>query len=266
MDLLLRDIKARIDKIRGDKNLKQSDFADSIGFSQSGYATLLTRDGSSKRLKTLCLAIEAVYGVRHEWLMSGNEPIFKGTEKHLDPLQKIQNEILASQGISTELKAESFRLMVSNEAQGVLLGLMMRNLAQSRRIKERGAPNELLNEMESNRKEANEIFNQFETKVEEACNRLNPVEQIILVCEIFVVLKKFKLSPLHSIRDKVSKGNITTELRLLIEMIDKIKNLTRSTKKVKEWENKPLVDIESHSIDSEKGWTRKVFSGGNDEA
>ena len=48
-------------------------------------------------------------------------------------------------------------------------------------------------------------------------------------------------------------------------MIDKIKNLTRSTKKVKEWENKPLVDIESHSIDSEKGWTRKVFSGAKEK-
>ena len=55
--------------IRLDKNLKQLEFADSIGLSQSGYSTLMGRDGTSQRLKTLALAIEAVYGFRHEWIL-----------------------------------------------------------------------------------------------------------------------------------------------------------------------------------------------------
>ena len=64
MKMQLRYIKARINRIRLDKNLKQLEFADSIGLSQSGYSTLMGRDGTSQRLKTLALAIEAVYGFK----------------------------------------------------------------------------------------------------------------------------------------------------------------------------------------------------------
>ena len=74
MRIKYRDIKARINRIRLDKNLKQLEFADSIGLSQSGYSTLMGRDGTSQRLKTLALAIEAVYGFRHEWILTGEEP------------------------------------------------------------------------------------------------------------------------------------------------------------------------------------------------
>ena len=74
MKMQLRYIKARINRIRLDKNLKQLEFADSIGLSQSGYSTLMGRDGTSQRLKTLALAIEAVYGFRHEWILTGEEP------------------------------------------------------------------------------------------------------------------------------------------------------------------------------------------------
>ena len=74
MRINYRAIKARINRIRLDKNLKQLEFADSIGLSQSGYSTLMGRDGTSQRLKTLALAIEAVYGFRHERILTGEEP------------------------------------------------------------------------------------------------------------------------------------------------------------------------------------------------
>ena len=266
MNLELRDIKVRIERIRDDKNLNQAEFAASIGLSQSGYATLLRREGSSHRLKTLTLAIEAVYGIRHEWLLTGDDPKLRGTEKHLDPLQQIQNKILSSEGIAAELKAESFRLMVSNEAQGVLLGMMMRSLAISRNIEERGAPSELLKEMESNRLKANEIFKKFEDEFEEACKKLSPNEQILLACEIFSALKNLKLSSVADLRDEVSKLKVESELGELIGKIDQIRQLTKSTKKIKEWEKKPLIDIDPIESDPSPGWTRKVFSGGDDEA
>jgi transcriptional regulator with XRE-family HTH domain len=134
MKMQLRYIKARINRIRLDKNLKQLEFADSIGLSQSGYSTLIVRDGTSQRLKTLALAIEAVYGFRHEWILTGEEPKQKGAQKHLEPVQRVQLDILNQDGIAPELKAESLKLMVLNLAHGVLLGMMMRSLRHSRNI------------------------------------------------------------------------------------------------------------------------------------
>ena len=107
MRINYRDIKARINRIRLDKNLKQLEFADSIGLSQSGYSTMMGRDGTSQRLKTLALAIEAVYGFRHEWILHGEEPKQQGNQKHLDPLERLQLDIMVKMELLRNLRPKA---------------------------------------------------------------------------------------------------------------------------------------------------------------
>ena len=227
MKMQLRYIKARINRIRLDKNLKQLEFADSIGLSQSGYSTLMGRDGTSQRLKTLALAIEAVYGFRHEWILTGEEPKQKGTQKHLEPVQRVQLDILNQDGIAPELKAESLKLMVLNLAHGVLLGMMMISLRHSRNIQNRGAPKKILDKYEQNRIKANELLNKFDIAFEEGCNKLDPQEQIVLVCEVYVELQQIKYNCLQSIGDDVSKSKVDGILNGLVEIIELIRELTK---------------------------------------
>ena len=227
MKMQLRYIKARINRIRLDKNLKQLEFADSIGLSQSGYSTLMGRDGTSQRLKTLALAIEAVYGFRHEWILTGEEPKQKGTQKHLEPVQRVQLDILDQDGIAPELKAESLKVMVLNQAHGVLLGMMMISLRHSRNIQNRGAPKKILDKYEQNRIKANELLNKFDIAFEEGCNKLDPQEQIVLVCEVYVELQQIKYNCLQSIGDDVSKSKVGGILNGLVEIIELIRELTK---------------------------------------
>ena len=227
MKMQLRYIKARINRIRLDKNLKQLEFADSIGLSQSGYSTLMGRDGTSQRLKTLALAIEAVYGFRHEWILTGEEPKQKGTQKHLEPVQRVQLDILDQDGIAPELKAESLKLMVLNLAHGVLLGMMMISLRHSRNIQNRGASKKILEKYEQNRIKANELLNKFDIAFEEGCNKLDPQEQIVLVCEVYVELQQIKYNCLQSIGDDVSKSKVGGILNGLVEIIELIRELTK---------------------------------------
>ena len=227
MKMQLRYIKARINRIRLDKNLKQLEFADSIGLSQSGYSTLMGRDGTSQRLKTLALAIEAVYGFRHEWILTGEEPKQKGTQKHLEPVQRVQLDILDQDGIAPELKAESLKMMVLNQAHGVLLAMMMISLRHSRNIQNRGAPKKILDKYEQNRIKANELLNKFDIAFEEGCNKLDPQEQIVLVCEVYVELQQIKYNCLQSIGDDVSKSKVGGILNGLVEIIELIRELTK---------------------------------------
>ena len=222
-----RYIKARINGIRLDKILKQLEFADSIGLSQSGYSTLMGRDGTSQRLKTLALAIEAVYGFRHEWILTGEEPKQIGTQKHLEPVQRVQLDILNQDGIAPELKAESLKMMVLNQAHGVLLGMMMISLRHSRNIQNRGAPKKILDKYEQNRIKANELLNKFDIAFEEGCNKLDPQEQIVLVCEVYVELHQIKYNCLQSIGDDVSKSKVGGILNGLVEIIELIRELTK---------------------------------------
>jgi DNA-binding transcriptional regulator YiaG len=70
--------RLRVDEVRKALEMTQAVFADSIGMTQSGYATLIKREGPTQRkdkgLKTLALAIEAAHGIRHQWILTGDEP------------------------------------------------------------------------------------------------------------------------------------------------------------------------------------------------
>ena len=241
MRIQYRDIKARINRIRLDKNLKQLEFADSIGLSQSGYSTMMGRDGTSQRLKTLALAIEAVYGFRHEWILNGEEPKQQGTQKHLEPLQRLQLDILDQDGIAPELKADSLKMMVSNQAHGVLLGMMMKSLRHSRNIQNSGVPKNILDKYEQNRIKANKLLNKFDIDLEEGCNKLNPQEQIVLVCDVYVELQKLKYNSIQSIGDEVSRSEVMSILSGLKEIIIQIRELTKSEDDYEKSSNEALL-------------------------
>ena len=241
MRIKYRDIKARINRIRLDKNLKQLEFADSIGLSQSGYSTMMGRDGTSQRLKTLALAIEAVYGFRHEWILHGEEPKQQGNQKHLDPLERLQLDILGQDGIAPELKAESLKMMVSNNAHGVLLGMMMISLRHSRNIQNSGVPKNILDKYEQNRIKANKLLNKFDIDLEEGCNKLNPQEKIVLVCDVYVELQQLKYNCIQSIGDDVSRSEVMSILSGLIEIIRQIRELTKSEDDYEKSSNEELL-------------------------
>ena len=241
MRIQYRDIKARINRIRLDKNLKQLEFADSIGLSQSGYSTMMGRDGTSQRLKTLALAIEAVYGFRHEWILHGEEPKQQGNQKHLDPLERLQLDIMGQDGIAPELKAESLKMMVSNQAHGVLLGMMMKSLRHSRNIQNSDVPKNILEKYEQNRIKANKLLNKFDIDLEEGCNKLNPQEKIVLVCDVYVELQQLKYNCIQSIGDDVSRSEVMSILSGLIEIIRQIRELTKSEDDYEKSSNEELL-------------------------
>jgi transcriptional regulator with XRE-family HTH domain len=59
----------RLQWVRQKVGLNHKDFARSIGLSPSGYHTLLSRGSKVSRPQTL--AIEAVHGIRAEWILTG---------------------------------------------------------------------------------------------------------------------------------------------------------------------------------------------------
>jgi len=65
-------IMERIDFVRVVEGLDQRSFAVSIGYTQSGYSTLKKRGIKHRnQMKTVALALEAVYGVDHNWILTG---------------------------------------------------------------------------------------------------------------------------------------------------------------------------------------------------
>ena len=62
----------RLIKLRKELGLNQTDFANSIGLTQSGLSSLEL--GGIPLRRMMALAIEAVYGVRHQWLLHGILP------------------------------------------------------------------------------------------------------------------------------------------------------------------------------------------------
>jgi len=79
-----KDIIQRVDAVRRKLKMTQAVFADSIGMTQGGYATMLIRSQpyqrKGKRLKTLTLAIQAAHGIPHQWLMTGEDDFIEKFE------------------------------------------------------------------------------------------------------------------------------------------------------------------------------------------
>ena len=117
--------------------------------------------------------------------------------------------------------------MVLNLAHGVLLGMMMISLRHSRNIQNRGYPKKILDKYEQNRIQANELLNKFDIAFEEGCNKLDPQEQIVLVCEVYVELQQIKYNCLQSIGDDVSKSKVGGILNGLVEIIELIREITK---------------------------------------
>ena len=215
----------RVQKVFNEKKVSGRKFAGSIGLQPGSGAKLL--GGITKLTKTLARSIELEYGYRANWLYYGEEPEKVDPLEKLDPIQRIQLDILNQDGVAPELKAESLKVMVLNQAHGVLLGMMMISLRHSRNIQNRGAPKKILDKYEQNRIKANELLNKFDIAFEEGCNKLDPQEQIVLVCEVYVELQQIKYNCLQSIGDDVSKSKVGGILNGLVEIIELIRELTK---------------------------------------
>ena len=215
----------RVQKVFNEKKVSGRKFAGSIGLQPGSGAKLL--GGITKLTKTLARSIELEYGYRANWLYYGEEPEKVDPLEKLDPIQRIQLDILNQDGVAPELKAESLKMMVLNQAHGVLLGMMMISFRHSINIQTRGAPNKILDKYEQNRIKANELLNKFDIAFKEGCNKLDPQEQIVLVCEVYVELQQIKYNCLQSIGDDVSKSKVGGILDGLVEIIELIRELTK---------------------------------------
>jgi len=87
------DRKNRIRIVFEEKKLTQQKFAEDIGMSQSGFATLMTGEG--KVSKTLALAIEVKHGYRADWIETGEGEKKSITASMTNP---ISNMILSIAG------------------------------------------------------------------------------------------------------------------------------------------------------------------------
>lgn len=68
----------RIRGIRSEKGLKQTQFAKALGLSQSVYSSL--ENGLTKPSMPILLAMEYVFSVRKEWILTGDGPMYRELE------------------------------------------------------------------------------------------------------------------------------------------------------------------------------------------
>ena len=229
----------RVQKVFNEKKVSGRKFAGSIGLQPGSGAKLL--GGITKLTKTLARSIELEYGYRANWLYYGEEPEKVDPLEKLDPIQRIQLDILKQGGVAPELKAESLKMMVSNQAHGVLLGMMMISLRHSRNIQDSVVPKNVLDKYEKNRIKANELLNKFDIAFEEGCNKLNPQEKIVLVCDVYVELQQLKYNCIQSIGDDVSRSEVMSILSGLIGIIRQIRELTKSEDDYEKSSNEELL-------------------------
>ena len=229
----------RVQKVFNEKKVSGRKFAGSIGLQPGSGAKLL--GGITKLTKTLARSIELEYGYRANWLYYGEEPEKVDPLEKLDPIQRIQLDILNQDGVAPELKAESLKVMVLNQAHGVLLGMMMISLRHSRNIQNSGVPKNILDKYEQNRIKANKLLNKFDIDLEEGCNKLNPQEKIVLVCDVYVELQQLKYNCIQSIGDDVSRSEVMSILSGLIEIIRQIRELTKSEDDYEKSSNEELL-------------------------
>lgn len=86
--------KLRIVQIREELGLSQEKFAVPFGLTQAGQSAVERGDVPIRRM--MALAIESVHGVRHQWLLRGEEPKFvrgritEADKTHLDLLHNLE--------------------------------------------------------------------------------------------------------------------------------------------------------------------------------
>lgn len=68
--------RVRLSALRKELELNQTDFASGIGLTQSGISAFEL--GTVPLSRKVALAIEAAYGIRHQWLLHGKPPLKTG--------------------------------------------------------------------------------------------------------------------------------------------------------------------------------------------
>lgn len=106
----METIGDRLKKVRVDKNFNQSDFADALDIGQGAISAneLGTRAVSKRTIKAVCRE----FGVREEWLLSGEGEMYVKQE------EDIVYELATKYGM-TRSQAIFFKLLLNSSQQEV---------------------------------------------------------------------------------------------------------------------------------------------------
>ncbi|CUN04738.1 helix-turn-helix domain-containing protein [Turicibacter sanguinis] len=103
-------LQDRIKVILSEKNLKQTEFANSLGIS-ANYVNLLVNGKKNNLSETLAKLIEETYGYSSEWILTGNGNMYITTDLNslkLETIKKIKkmsdSEVAALLAFMTSLE------------------------------------------------------------------------------------------------------------------------------------------------------------------
>lgn len=204
----MEHVKRRVDEVRRTLGMTQAAFADSIGMTQSGYATLIRREGpkvrKGKALKTLALAIEAAHGFRHQWLLTGEGERRTGEAERLnDAEQTLLHLVFDGRFVSLEDRNEAIFNLVRAAIQGRLLSDYLRYTSMIEMFERRGAVSKgTLKEMQRNLNESSNLRSKYFGKLLRFRERLGEeVDFFVLLLDLFARWQRLDYRPLKLLED-----------------------------------------------------------------
>lgn len=70
----IQESKKRLKEICKDLDMTYKDFAPTVGMSVGGFGAMMAaKEGAGRVSKTLALAIQAVHGINHKWILEGGK-------------------------------------------------------------------------------------------------------------------------------------------------------------------------------------------------
>lgn len=120
-------MKDRIVELRNTLGLTQAEFGAKIGLARDGVASY--ERGVAKPTGTAIIAMAKVYGVRREWLESGELPMFEDAKNPDQTLNKIQNRYNASTTFRAMLDVYATMTSAQQDAFEEYINLLTRAVA-----------------------------------------------------------------------------------------------------------------------------------------
>ena len=120
-------MKDRIVELRNMLGLTQAEFGAKIGLARDGVASY--ERGVAKPTGTAIIAMAKVYGVRREWLESGELPMFEDAKNPDQTLNKIQNRYNASTTFRAMLDVYATMTSAQQDAFEEYINLLTRAVA-----------------------------------------------------------------------------------------------------------------------------------------
>jgi transcriptional regulator with XRE-family HTH domain len=110
------ELAGRLKQIIAESGLSQREFAQSINVSESFISLVL--HGNSRLASTTASFIEKLYGYRHEWLLTGEEPAKKDLHPEKNNILKRRIDNIIDNFKKPELEAVLAYIMTLQNIQG----------------------------------------------------------------------------------------------------------------------------------------------------